>query len=124
MNKYLVFGFLGALGCLLGCVLGEGLLALNRSNKAQAGQAPSLVAPEPPPLAAAEVQAPLAPALAGAAQLKSPPAPPAEVKERVLARGGNFTGDIVMSLTWDNRNDLDLHCIDPAGEHIYFKHRE
>jgi hypothetical protein len=34
------------------------------------------------------------------------------------------TGDIQFSLFWGNRNDLDLHCIDPAGEHIFYSHRK
>ena len=29
-------------------------------------------------------------------------------------------GDIQITLTWDNGNDLDLHVIDPNGEEIYF----
>ena len=34
------------------------------------------------------------------------------------------TGDIQFSLFWGNRNDLDLHCIDPAGEHIFYSHKK
>jgi hypothetical protein len=29
-------------------------------------------------------------------------------------------GDIQISLSWHNYNDLDLHCIDPAGVEIFF----
>jgi hypothetical protein len=34
----------------------------------------------------------------------------------VSAKGG----DIQISLSWHNYNDLDLHCIDPAGVEIFF----
>ncbi|MCU0657678.1 MAG: YfaP family protein [Polyangiaceae bacterium] len=45
----------------------------------------------------------------------------AEIKQRVEAAGGLYAGvDIRASLLWNNRNDLDLHMITPAGEHIYF----
>jgi hypothetical protein len=36
----------------------------------------------------------------------------------VSAKGG----DIQISLSWNNYNDLDLHCIDPSGEEIWFSH--
>lgn len=29
-------------------------------------------------------------------------------------------GEIKITLTWDNYADIDLHCIDPSGFHIYF----
>ena len=45
----------------------------------------------------------------------------AEIKRRVLEAGGTHEGcDIRVSLLWNNRNDLDLHVVTPAGEHIYF----
>jgi Ca-activated chloride channel family protein len=37
-----------------------------------------------------------------------------------LARGGAHSGDIRISLIWNNRNDLDLHVITPQGEEIFF----
>ena len=33
------------------------------------------------------------------------------------------TGDVELTLTWNNINDLDLICIDPYGEMIYFEHK-
>lgn len=33
------------------------------------------------------------------------------------------TGDVQVLLEWDTSDDLDLHVIDPAGEEIYFGHR-
>lgn len=29
-------------------------------------------------------------------------------------------GNIKITLTWDNYSDIDLHCIDPSGYHIYY----
>jgi hypothetical protein len=42
---------------------------------------------------------------------------------RRLARAGAKTGDIQVSLAWENFNDLDLHVVAPSGERIYFGHR-
>ena len=33
------------------------------------------------------------------------------------------SGNIQITLIWDNYADIDLHCIDPAGEHIYFQNK-
>jgi len=37
--------------------------------------------------------------------------------EGILQTGN---GIVKLTLIWDNYADIDLHCIDPAGEHIYF----
>jgi hypothetical protein len=50
-------------------------------------------------------------------------APEAAALERRLGEVGAGGGDIQISLSWQNYNDLDLHCIDPAGEEIFFGHR-
>jgi hypothetical protein len=47
----------------------------------------------------------------------------AEFKQR-LDREGAQSGDVQISLKWDNYNDLDLHVICPSGETIYFGHRK
>lgn len=33
------------------------------------------------------------------------------------------TGDVQVTLTWSDRNDLDLHVTEPSGEEIYYGHR-
>lgn len=42
------------------------------------------------------------------------------IKERVKAAGGNVTGDLRCSLSWFNKDDLDIHLIEPNGQHICF----
>jgi hypothetical protein len=44
-----------------------------------------------------------------------------EVAERIEREGGE-TGEIEIALIWHNRNDLDLHVVDPRGEEIFFDH--
>lgn len=44
-----------------------------------------------------------------------------EIKRRLEAAGGRFREvDIRASLIWNDRNDLDLHCLTPGGFHIYY----
>ncbi|MFN3689590.1 MAG: YfaP family protein [Fimbriimonadales bacterium] len=45
-----------------------------------------------------------------------------EITERLEQVGAQF-GDPQFSLAWNNRNDLDLHVIDPAGNHIWYRQR-
>ena len=47
----------------------------------------------------------------------------AEIQERVEKAGGK-TGEIQFSLSWQDRNDLDLHVITPTGERVHFHHRK
>jgi hypothetical protein len=49
--------------------------------------------------------------------------PEAAAIERRLGEVSAKGGDIQISLSWHNYNDLDLHCIDPAGEEILFSNR-
>jgi hypothetical protein len=44
-----------------------------------------------------------------------------EIKKRLEKAGGRFKGiSIRASLIWQDRNDLDLHCLTPNGYHIYY----
>jgi hypothetical protein len=45
------------------------------------------------------------------------------IKERVKQAGGNVTGDLCCRLAWNNRDDLDLHMIEPAGYEIHYMNR-
>lgn len=40
--------------------------------------------------------------------------------EQRLASANAKTGDVEVTLTWNNLNDLDLHVFDPNGQHIFF----
>ena len=42
---------------------------------------------------------------------------------RRLEQAGAKSGDVQISLMWNNVNDLDLHCVDPQDEVIYYGHR-
>jgi hypothetical protein len=50
--------------------------------------------------------------------------PEAASMERRLGEVNAKGGDIQISLSWRNYNDLDLHCIDPGGEEIFFSNRK
>jgi hypothetical protein len=136
-RKVLLFGLLGAAGCLMGWAIGEPFLRLAMPI-AESTNAASLVstlpaidqatAPKrpvaPPPIELAAVRtatpppSPAAPKIARTAIAEAPPPPP-EFQQR-LDRAGAKSGDVQISLLWNNVNDLDLHCIDPRGEEIYY----
>ena len=43
--------------------------------------------------------------------------------QRRLVAAGAHTGEPEVSLFWENMHDLDLHVVEPSGEHLYFAHR-
>ena len=45
-----------------------------------------------------------------------------DIEER-LEREGGKTGEVQISLAWDDFNDLDLHIFCPSGERIYFNNK-
>lgn len=42
------------------------------------------------------------------------------IAEKVKKAGGNTEGVLGVSLEWFNYDDLDLHCYEPGGNHMYF----
>lgn len=45
------------------------------------------------------------------------------IKDRVKEVGGKVDGILRCSLSWYNQDDLDIHCVEPTGEHIYYGHK-
>jgi hypothetical protein len=122
-RKVAAFGLLAAAGCLAAWGLGEGLLAATAPAPAEGARAASLVRrpdlPAPPPAA----DRPPPPAAPGAVPPPAPPPPlPPELRAR-LREAGAHTGDVQLSLFWHNHNDLDLHCVDPAGDEVCYKRK-
>jgi len=99
LPKPVLFGVLGALGCMIGWALGEPVLGLIERP------APSAENEE------GEFQENVSAVLVFNNEL-----------QKRLKREGAQTGDVRISLMWDNVNDLDLHCVDPNGERIFYEH--
>ncbi|MDY3559518.1 hypothetical protein R5W23_000511 [Gemmata sp. JC673] len=104
-KKVLLFGAFGAVGALAGWLVGEPLLAASgyAAKSAGAGAGATLVTK------------PTAPS-------GSPPPLPDDFRRRVEQAGGS-TGDVQITLIWDDANDLDLHCVDPTGYEIWYKQK-
>jgi hypothetical protein len=102
----ILFALVGILTCLAAALCGE--LALGRM-KAAAGLRNAHVAsllflttPE---------------TTQRAVPVEPPPQAPDEAEvQRRLDQAGAQTGDVQISLTWNNNNDLDLSCMEPSGE--------
>lgn len=45
------------------------------------------------------------------------------IKERVKEAGGKVEGDVRVSLSWSNSDDLDLHC-EKGSEHLYWNKKK
>jgi len=45
------------------------------------------------------------------------------IKEKVKAAGGNVDGELRVSLSWFNYDDLDIHVTEPNGNRIFFNNR-
>jgi len=96
LPKPIFFALLGGLGCLIGWLAGEPLLKSLKPSATAEGESPQS-----------------APVLVFNVELT-----------KRLERESAKTGDVQLSLMWDNENDLDLHCIDPTGAHIFFGHKK
>jgi hypothetical protein len=50
-----------------------------------------------------------------------------QIKEEVKSKGGKVDGVLRFSMMWADGNndnsDLDLHCLEPTGNHIYFSNK-
>ena len=40
--------------------------------------------------------------------------------ERRLQEANAKSGDVEITLTWNNLNDLDLHCVDPTNSEVFY----
>lgn len=97
LPKPLLFGLLGALGCLIGWAAGEPLLTtIKPAPETGEGEVPEQVSP----------------VLVFNNELS-----------KRLEREEAQSGDVQISLMWNNINDLDLHCVDPNGEKIFYDHK-
>jgi len=94
LPKTILFCLLGGLGCGAGWLVGEPIL-----------------------LAIKPTQEQITSGTASSVLIFNP-----ELNRR-LTREGAKTGDIQISLMWQNINDIDLHCVDPNGEEIFYKHK-
>ena len=92
LPKPVLFALLGALGCGLGWAFGEPLLFLVKPSEKSAEARGAAAAP----------------VLVFNNELT-----------KRLARESAKSGDVQISLMWDNRNDIDLHCHTPHKEHIF-----
>jgi hypothetical protein len=110
LPKPLLFLVIGAIGALLGWGVGE-----IYASKAPASVATPLVDEISPGVFRRNA--------AGAAAAPSLLFDSA-VQGRLVAAGASMTGDIMAALSWESRDDLDLHCIDPSGTRIYFQRRK
>lgn len=97
LPKPILFGILGSLGCIIGWALGEPLLS---TIKPPAQSEEGTVS---------EFREEVSPVLVFNNEL-----------QQRLTREEAQSGDVQISLMWDNINDLDLHCIDPRGERIFY----
>ena len=110
LPKPLLFFLLGSVGALLGWGAGE-IFAAKSPASSPSGPLVEEVSPGVYRRNDAEVSS--SPSLLFDSAVQS----------RLSAAGASMSGDIRTALSWETLDDLDLHCIDPAGAHIYFGRR-
>ena len=49
---------------------------------------------------------------------------PTDAFDQRTAQAGAASGDPQITLIWDNLDDLDLHCITPSGDEIFYDNPE
>lgn len=110
LPKPLLFLVIGALGALLGWGVGEFFAA-------------SMPVPKATPLVE-EVSPGVYRRNVGSSSVAAPSLLfDSAVQGRLAAAGASMKGDIMAALSWETKDDLDLHCIDPSGTRIYFQNR-
>ena len=110
LPKPLLFFLLGSVGALLGWGAGE-IFAAKTPARAASGSLVDEVSPGVYRRNDTEVSS--SPSLLFDSAVQS----------RLAAAGASMSGDIRTALSWETYDDLDLHCIDPTGVHIYFGRR-
>tara|TARA_Y100001934_G_C12385099_1_gene795112 strand:+ start:5508 stop:6893 length:1386 start_codon:yes stop_codon:yes gene_type:complete len=98
LPKPILFGLLGAMGCVVAWAVGEPVLSVIKPEK----QADS-----------DEFDEEVAPVLVFNNEM-----------QQRLEREGAKSGDVQISLMWNNMNDIDLHCIDPNGQEIFYNNKK
>jgi len=111
LSKPLLFLVCGVTGSLLGWAVAETIAALSDSKPQEPTK---LVTEISPGVFRRNVQ-----------ESAGPPSLlfESKVQNRLVAAGANMNGDIMAALSWESRDDLDLHCVDPYGARIYFKNK-
>lgn len=110
LPKPILFLLLGSAGALLGWGAGE-IFAARSPSRASSGPLVEELAPG--------VYRRNASASASSPSLLFD----SSVQSRLAAAGASMSGDIRAALSWETLDDLDLHCIDPSGERIFFGRR-
>jgi hypothetical protein len=133
-SKVLIFGLLGALGCLAGAAGGEWVYRFadtlepkaNTDGPADPGGLSILEPPKLPEVARPLKDAPppppgeLAPAPPGSGTLPPRPPAPKELSD-IITREKAKQGVIEVSLYWFDYTDLDLHVVGPDNFEICFR---
>jgi len=86
---------------------------------------PSSAQPAPKSLGEEEPVKIIAPLPAELLELPLPAGQSADAAamSRLLDEAGAHSGDVQISLLWNDYNDLDLHAFDPQGERIWYSHK-
>jgi hypothetical protein len=115
LRKPLLFALCGGLGSLFGALVGEAYVAV-RAAVGEPGQEAS--APQRDGPADKQKGQPESPRTDRVDTVFGTMALPPDVRkkiEQVIEKG-----EVEIGLYWENYNDLDLHCVGPDGEEIYF----
>src|SRR6201984_866960 len=100
--KPILFAILGFAGCVVGWAVGEPILKLLR--------------PEMPGVRQSTTERQNS-GYAPNILFRNP-----EYQRRMVEEKAE-PGDVEVALVWDNINDLDLHCVDPNGEEIWYQYK-